>query len=30
MTALQNNYLGGNLPIGFNNDNVTVESRPRE
>ena len=23
--ALQNNYLGGNLPIGFNNDNVTVK-----
>ena len=21
--GLQNNYLGGNLPIGFNNDNVT-------
>ena len=23
--TLQNNYLGGNLPIGFNNDNVTVK-----
>jgi outer membrane receptor protein involved in Fe transport len=23
--ALQNNYLGGNLPIGFNNDNVTAK-----
>jgi Carboxypeptidase regulatory-like domain/TonB dependent receptor len=23
--ALQNNYLGGSLPIGFNNDNVTVK-----
>jgi hypothetical protein len=22
---LQNNYLGGNLPIGFNNDNVTTK-----
>ena len=22
---LQNNYLGGNLPIGFDNDNVTVK-----
>jgi hypothetical protein len=24
--ALQNNYLGGNLPIGFNNDNITVKT----
>lgn len=23
--SLQNNYLGGSLPIGFNNDNVTVK-----
>ena len=23
--GLQNNYLGGSLPIGFNNDNVTVK-----
>ena len=23
--GLQNNYLGGNLPIGFNNNNVTVK-----
>jgi hypothetical protein len=23
--ALQNNYLGGSLPIGFNNDNVTAK-----
>jgi hypothetical protein len=23
--ALQNNYVGGNLPIGFNNDNVTAK-----
>jgi hypothetical protein len=24
-TGLQNNYLGGSLPIGFNNDNVTTK-----
>jgi hypothetical protein len=23
--ALQNNYLGGSLPIGFNNDNITAK-----